>query len=611
MKINLIIGVLLTSIAGFGQVNPVEMGRASNIYSALRTTQNQVYADDVSKLVAFIHRQDITIWGGGTVDNRKLRIDLSLDGGLTWQNDNNVVNSNFLFPALYPNITGYNPTNSTQPLDVLLSYTAPTTQYLFGPFDGFVAGTVDPLTENYVESGDDSFVPGSLCKGEPDEFWLTDFSYNASTFTHDSIRLYKGELNGTTGDIDWTKYESIRPDHNLAISNGSPIMVSPNISFSPNGNDGWVSYLGDLTGGSEGTTNPIFLHSSDGGNSWGTPTEIDLNAINYIGNFPTLAEELQGAGANPMGSGLATTGFISDLTVDINGNPHLFVVVANATTVTDPIPTIYTIQDTLPMLAVDITSTDGGSTWEAHKIATINTYSAQFFSSSGDWEWLDNYTQISRTQDGSRIFYSWADSDTTVSPNFGTNNIAPNLRIAGYRISDGYITCPKWITTGDFLWDGKIHCPTMAPTVLTNISGADYSLPIVSTEMFTNDILEPCRFWYWGADATFAETDFHARADIVDLNSCAIADLEEKSFSAAVVIYPNPTNGLTSIKAPIEKGSVEIAVYDLAGSQTIIRTAKMVAGQTDLDLTELAPGLYTLILTTDSDQHAIKRLIRK
>ena len=114
-----------------------------------------------------------------------------------------------------------------------------------------------------------------------------------------------------------------------------------------------------------------------------------------------------------------------------------------------------------------------------------------------------NYTQVSRSEEGTRIFYSWVDSDTI---DYGGVNSAPNLFIAGLRISDGVMAAPKNITGGDSLWEGKALYPTMAPTVLT--SGTTYKLPIVVSSMLTNDQWQPTKYSYFGNDAFINESEF-------------------------------------------------------------------------------------------------------
>lgn len=506
-----------------GQVNPVELGRSSNIYTILTTGQNQIYANDTANFVAFIHRQDVTNWDGGS---GLLRYDFSVDGGATFTNDIGPLNVNNTQVARYPQISGFNALNSNNPLDIKLPFSAPTINSA-SVWDGFVGGVSEvaaanpTVTENYYELGAGSYLPKSLCEGEPGEFWMIDFEYDGLSIG-DSIRLYKGIYNDDN-TMSWFKHTSIRPNYYTGFA-GNSQKISPNIAFSPDGSAGWASFLGDLVGGNDSLFSPVFIHSENGGDSWNTPVEIDLNAIPYIGDYPTLAEELQSfwildASGTPAGSGRASCAFDSDLTVDANGNPHLFIVVGNGSTTDNPLPA-YSIYSGLVKIAIDVTSPDGGLTWQAQKVSPIYTFRGSFGVNNTT---MDNQPQVSRTENGSHVFYSWADSDTTILGLGDSENSIPNLRIAGYRVSDGYRTCAKWITNGDDQWDGLALWQTMAPTVLTELNETtDYSLPIVMAEMLTNDDLAPCKFWYFGADATLNESDFIAAGEDLNLDSCYV-----------------------------------------------------------------------------------------
>jgi hypothetical protein len=365
-----------------------------------------------------------------------------------------------------------------------------------------------------------SYLPGGLCEGRSGEFWMADFSYDGTSIT-DSFYIYKGSYNSNTHDVDWVRHTSIGPNYSKTFD-GASRKVSANIAFSPTGSTGWAAFLGDLTGGSDSTYNPVFIKSSDGGATWGAPVEIDLRAISFVGDYPGLKAELQAlwvdGGGNPQGSGRPTCAFEFDITVDANGNPHMFVVVANTTNSPS-----YNLSSGLAKVALDITSDDGGATWKAIKISPILTFRGEFGTpdpTDGSLIVMDNYPQISRTESGSHIFYSWVDSDTAVVGYGERSNLAPNLRIAGLRIADSYQTCPRWVTNGDFIWDGKVLFPTMAPIVLTdNSAAADYKLPIVALEMLTNDQLNPCQMWYFGNDAILFEGDFASPA-VLNLDSC-------------------------------------------------------------------------------------------
>jgi hypothetical protein len=270
----------------------------------------------------------------------------------------------------------------------------------------------------------------------------------------------------------------------------------------------------------------------------------------------------------------------------------------------------------LTKLAIDVTSDDGGTTWKAIKISPVYAFRDIWGldSGSGTSVTQDNQPQISRTEDGSHIFYSWVDSDTSdIFVGFGESiNLMPNLRIAGLRVADGYQTCPKWITRGDAFWDGLAMFPTMAPTVLTDSgTSADYKLPIVMANMLTNNCMEPTALWYFGNDATFLETDFYD-PNVLDLDSCMYAGvgLVENEIED-LNIFPNPTNGTTTIKLKKFAGQeLNLVITNTVGE--VVRQEAVINsnGNIVLDLSNLAKGVYMLDVTTPDNSRLATRLVK-
>jgi hypothetical protein len=500
------------------------LGSASNIYSSITPEQNQVYANDSLDLVAFIHRQDISIFEGSS---GILRYDISTDGGMSFSNNVGILNPLDTAAARYPQLTGFRVSSSTDPFDHKLVWTAPT--FSGGAWQGMVNGTADvaansPVasTENYDFNTDPSNLGGGLCQGLPGEFWSFDISFDGVN-NNDSLYIQKGTYNPLSEDVEWTMHDWIHPNHNLTFD-GTVKTAGNNISFSPDGNIGWAAFLGDLVGGPDSTFSPIFIPSIDAGVTWAAPIEVNLDSIEVFdgsaGGSSTLTEILQLG--NPSAIIRPTCAFEFDLTVDGQGNPHMFVVVGNATSETVPNPS-YSIFSVLPMLALDIFSEDGGLTWKAYQVAPI----AQLRSTIGTASPLsmDNFSQISRTPDGSHVFYSWMDSDT-----FATN-IVPNLRIAGHRISDHFVTCPQWITLDSPL-NGVGSFPTMAPEVLINETETGYHLPIVMSILNpSGSTLDPVQYVYFGNDAIIYESDYLFDYSSIDFSFCAPTPTDEFGYT--------------------------------------------------------------------------------
>lgn len=607
-----------SAVQGIQTVSPVAIGRASNAYSILRTEQNQVFADQATNVVGFIHRQDVTVHGGGGAESGKLRYDLSIDGGQTFTTDIGVLNAAYTRPARYPNAALYNPGAGSNPFDATIVYAAP----VLNPspdWDGHVNGagvlsnTAYTGTENYNSLGAGTLLPGGLTEGLDGEFWTTDAGYTGSD---DTIFIYKGVFNASSQDFDWTRVEGLYPNYNISFD-GNPRIVGPNIAFSPDGQTGWVGMLSDLAGGSDTTYNPTFIKSTDGGASWGAPVEVNMDAIGWI------ADSLQSLWVDSLGdpasSGRATGAFDYDITVDADGNVHMGLVIGSASTTTSGPPS-YSIYSGIGKFYADIYTPDGGATWDARYIGPVLAFRGEFGQpdANGDLLNMDNMPQISRTEDGSHIFYSWVDTDTTGQ--FGeSNNLAPNLRIAGYRLSDDYQTCFKRITDDDLTWNGAVLYPTMAPTVLK--SGDTYILPIVTLEMLQNDQLQQCQFHSFTRDALIFDSDFQDPNSLslgYDGACFPVSTPDPVDVNEGITLgqsSPNPNTGVATIKFELPSAmSIEMDIVNLYGQQVgTIATGNFNAGQHEVSVnsSELAPGVYFYNLRTSNKVYTKKMIVVK
>lgn len=601
------------------------LGRASNVFTILRTEQNQVYANDTMDMVAFIHRQDVTIWGGGTTNNGKLRYDVSINRGANWGTDVGALQTQYSVAARYPQMTGLNPLASDSAKGTKLAYFAAALNSAGNAWDGYVAGVSEvkmdqnsppTATENYVFQGKTGYLPGGLCEGKPGEYWTVSRATDGAVAVtnYDSTMVYKGVWNSNTQDIDWTTFTSITLPHNAY--NNEIEQTGTNIAFSPDGETGWICMLADLQGGLDTVFSPVFIKSTDGGNTWGAPYEVNLSSFQHIVdsiNFYVVVDSASGD-TIPAGSGIPTTAFDCDIVVDANGNPHMVVVIGNGTN--------YSIQSGLWKGVYDITTTDGGTTWEARFISPCLTFRGEHgIDPQGNAMTMDNHPQASRSQDGKYIFYSWTDSDTMVVGYLEQDNLAPNLMISGYRITDNYRTCNYAVNAGDILWDGKALWPTMAPTVLGNESDGSFNLPIVFANMLQNDPSAPTQFHYIGNDAAFCMTDFQ---DPTTLNlgwtsqcnyfgsTCIISNREPVTPGGVdePKLFPNPNQGLVTVRLPKDHKILEsIEVFDLNGRLVHQeRPSQFGAGSQDIDIVlyDLLPGIYTYRITTDRGTFAGK-----
>lgn len=599
-------------------VSPTQIGRASNAFTFIRSQQNQVAATPDGGgdgKVAFVHRQDVTIWGGGGSASGKLRIDLSQDGGQNWSEDLGEVNPVYSRPARYPNVTFVN-TGQEIKAHYYAAVLNPTPDW-----DGHVSGTMDmatanPITatENYNFLAQNTLIPGSIVQGKPGEFWLNEVGYVGGAAV-DTIYTYKGTWNSTTQDIDWARNSANQPNFNYSYD-GTSYFTTPVIAFSPDGMIGWEAFLGDLVGGHDSVYSPVLRKTTDGGATWGTWMEVDLRNISWMADsLQTLWVDSLG---NPASSGRPTTAFDFDLTVDVDGNPHFFTTIGSATSTTTTTAG-YTIFSSLAMFATDIYSEDGGTSWTADYLAPVLTLRGEWGTGT-DPLVQDNRTQASRSADGNYVYFSWVDSDTSIV-GFGTSdNLAPNLRIVGKRIADGYRTCYKLITDQDILWDGKALFPSLSPISLIKGGGSNHHLPIVIMELTTGDQLQPCAFYYFGSDAVLYESDFMDPAMLTpswDAN-CSVVSNEPAAPAQTTSLFqsfPNPTNGLATIRFDLANAqNINLELVNMYGQQVgVLAAGNFAAGvhEVEVNTAELAAGIYFYNLKAGEELLTKKMIVTK
>ena len=510
-------------------VTVINIGRASNPFTLINSRQNQVFAMNSLNLVGWIHRQDVSSWGGTptVISNGVLRVDYSLNGGATWTLDQGPLNpipypiaANPRYPQTWPffrsgvagstmeqvrfpwispltdgtkwgnllsgnswNLPNYCVSNCGTPAVAPSGY-APTTKNVKTKF-GFLSNSQNQRT----------LIPGQIWKGKGNEVWFVDQAYfdtgiqnSPNNVTLDSLVLFKGTVDANDSLI-LQRYQTFRPNlfvYSNANSNNDRYVVGWSVAFSPDKKWGWVAQAADLRepgGLDQQQLEPQVLlwYSDDSGATWkgADPNNINVPIAVNLRNFNNIRDSI----LTQFSNGTTTTGIPSmgefDMVVDANGNPHIFTNVVNAS----PVPrnaqgqfnldSIYFVSTGARSSMWDITTCDQGKTFGAKYIAEVNGFRGTIAGTDLSFRM---FPQAAVTENGTHIFFSWV---ADINPKVQPNAMSPNLYGRGLRVADDAMTPVIEYTSGTkSAYPGRIFFPSMAPTALTRANGS-FHTPIV------------------------------------------------------------------------------------------------------------------------------------
>ncbi len=444
------------------------VGTSSNAFTNVEGSTNAIAVDNDLNTVVFIHRNNAGVFGG---HSGQLRYDISTDDGATWSNNLGVVNPlsvNGTNGARFPQVAIYNPVGNTVPTNAYLSYMAPT---VGSTFNGHVSGVrkLDGTgnTESYNQANNSqAYIPTSMCKGANGIMWATDGIFNGTNYT--GYRVYKGVWNGSN-DFVWSTNATLNTPFNTAFS-GVAQVADINIAFDPTGQYGWICLLTHITPGPAAFSfYPVFYRTTDGGNTWSAPMQVDISQFSCISSNITPGN-------------FATCGFDGDLVVDVNGDPHFLTTICNGNNA-------YAIFFGLWHHMYDITWHNG--MFNAMDIANVNA-------GRGTWGTapnqviMDMQPMASRSSDGTKVFFGWCDNSTYLA---GQANQTPNLFSRAYDVVNHNWTAVRDFTSCNGATNGAMMLPKMASEVLEPSAGV-YRLAVVHATFTSGDPILTANFTF-------------------------------------------------------------------------------------------------------------------
>ena len=604
-------------------VNIIDIGTSANAYSYGYGggQKSIVWAVPELNMVTNFHRMGGVLDPGGYSGD--LGYDLSVDGGLNWENmiemyiaENNAGGEYYTDAARYPHHGVWNPEGNTDINNAWMSYFAPNLDgsNSTDSWGGYSFGAVnmgDPSirTKNlqsaaspyyqYIPDGFEITKNGNVYVLDVNQDWSS-----GSVVYQGSLILNRGEWND--GEEDFIFSQELL-DAPVAEATTRPSHTQ--IAFAEDGQTGYISFLGDnetvdVISGAPGYY-PIIMKTTDGGDSWTDPQGIQLggpNGLSGIVNELLSDEQIAELYEEPLPARDEipyTTAFDHNISVDANGNLHIGVVVGVVGSDDYSI-----VSASYLFAAYDIYTTDGGTTWHAIKLGNINQFRGS---------WPSDYTEDNRIQttlspDRNTVFVSWLDTDLDDAedngrPNIFIRGVRPNAwGTADLTCSDG-ADAPTNVTMFSVgMWQSTFFVAAQ----MSFYDGNAYTIPMTYQPIPTDvDPGEAVQYKYI-TDFKFTEADFC----IVGTQEIALATQMEVSQN-----FPNPFSNETNVTVSLKQGSdLNLSVYNITGQKVLDKNYGYRPAGSQITMTirgdELPTGVYFYTVEAGSQKVTRKMIVQ-
>ena len=574
-------------------VNVIAIGQSGNAFGSAFGAKTALFAHPAVNSISMVYRSAPAVTGD--VSTGCLRFGSSTDGGATWGSNLGplyTASASGAVPfanARYPQAIIYNPAGNTVAANAFVTQFSPTLAG-FGPgansaWGGLVHGSVaigggtGTQTED-IDANNGYLIPdGGALNLDDNTFWISNGYFDGVSGDYaDSLIFAKGVW--SAGDYAYTYQKIAAP---LAVDlDGTRTLVATTIAWGSAG-VGYAALLGhdNYTTVADSNLAPIVYKTTDNGATWAKIASFDMNSFGALFQFGVPY----------------TTAFEIDMTVDNNNNAHIVIGVgplaANA----------YSLNTGAGNWGLfDISTTDGGTSWNAQLLATPQTFRGEF-ADAGNTLQEDSRPQIARTADGTKLFFTWFDTDTTLF--FTTDNLFPDVHTVGLNTATGLWTPETNLTAGSSA-DGICIFGNVAPFTLDGSTAGCYEVPVSILALTGGgpssqsdhsylDGLEIC-------DAAF--TVAGTTIPIVNLSTGLVENNGSVSFDLGQN-FPNPFNGSTQFNLNLVKSSdVTVEVYNVLGK--LVKTnsyENLQAGVNTIAInaSDLSAGLYSYRVIVGSE----------
>ncbi len=505
--------LLLLFFGANAQLVVKNLGTSRTGYSNAYGTRQGLACYPAQNLVGWIHRSSPI--------NNTIKMDVSMDGGNTWVVDK--ITSWGVTPGgRLPKMTFFNPSGNTNPSNVwatgIIPIVSNTARNSYGTTVVSVAtagGTILNIDTPLRSRQDTLRQIISSVVSLSDRMLLLDkngsIGVGNSDFT-DTLTLTKLTPSGNRFNYS-TQFLPI--PMTAAATLDEPGLPDVAMAFNESGSKGYIVGLGhqSYTGADTGVTYlPIVMSSTDGGDTWSSPTQLSISA---------LVRTALGVTWNP------TCGWELSTTVDQNGNLHILTSVSRSLYSFDTLAS-----GALNMALVDIV-TDGSTVLSVKKLGNPNSYRGLIGLTTTGQLTSDLRPCASRNLNGDKLFFSWFETQSSLS---STNN-KPDWWMAAYDVTSGIYTTARNMTAGTAM-EGKIIFGSAANHVLSTTlpnGTTDYEIPVTYTAL--------------GASGSLADSVFHKYLQGGKINSSIFVAGVSITSSAGTNLCSGASTTLTSSSA--------------------------------------------------------------
>ena len=579
----------------------VNMGQGPNAYGPAFSSWTNVAANQDLNTIAFIHRSNASV--NGDNGSGSLRYYISTDGGATFNNNVGPIwnptsaTGSPPGPGRYPQMGIYNPSGNTTASNAYMSFFAPTLNGANGSWGGLLQGSqkLDGTgLSTHLDSSNNAtgwFVVNEGFTSMGDKTFGLNFSQvtDASGYT-DTLMLMKGVWNSTNNNFDYSiDYIDIAFGLN---SSSSPVFADARIAFAPDGTTGYITILGYRTSYSVyGVYHPIVLKTTDGGATWSAPANIELDDLMEEETQDSLITMIRDVDTSWTIPNLSAA-FDHDMIVDANGNPHLIMNICPAavSTITGGGTTgnEFSVFSGINAI-VDVYSKDGGATWTSRLVGAPQTFRGGFGTDPSNPDISeDNRPQVSRTPDGSKIFYHWFDTDVTIWG--GTDNNFPDAWVNAYNVAGDSLICGAINMTTDITSSGTATFGNVAEIAFDGPTEYTTHIVVQMLDQTTNDVLDPTQYVYHAGNYPA---------------TCNVSIREDKVVDAFELgqNFPNPAGDFTRVKMNVIKsGDYTVEVTNMIGQLVLAKElGNLPTGSNvfEINTANMAPGIYSYTVKTN------------